>query len=97
MAVAKAIILIIVGLRVVILRHVTALAWPSADIATHREIDRGEVYHPMPTIPHYHPEFAPPTLRRDRRRASPARPTGKSRVANEAQGDGLHGDVSSSL
>jgi hypothetical protein len=65
MAIVKAIVVIIIGLHVVILRHVTRVSMASSDIATHREVDRGKEYHPMPTIPRYHPNFAPPALRRD--------------------------------
>ena len=45
----------------------------------HREVDRGKEYHPMPTIPWFYPDFAPPALQQDWSCASPTQPTWKMR------------------
>ncbi len=66
-------------------------------IFMHQEVDRGKAYHPMLTMPHYHPTFAPPALQQDWHCASPARPTSKSRLPNKVQDNELSGDASSSL
>jgi hypothetical protein len=69
--------------------------WATIGVNFHAPGDRwGRGISPNAHDSQFYPDFAPLVLRRNWRCASPARPTGKSRVANEERGDGLHGDAS---
>ncbi len=45
--------------------HIQSIGLIVVSFFMHQEVNRGKVYHPMPTILYYHPAFAPPALRRD--------------------------------